>query len=158
MFKRILKGRFGFQLNEIMEGTHHLVDKPEVELPFRFCVDWGSRSVREFLNPFGDRFLVAELKGNITAGGLCENTTCVGDLALRYFKDASIAYDFSFWLDGEKYTYSGKKIGIRPWNLHRTHTTCYGHIRNANGDVVSSSTTYFKLRTLPAFLASLRIV
>jgi len=76
--------------------------------------------------------------------------------------DALLRYRFEFDAGAgggpRRCRYLGEKRGLRPWNLHRTHTICYGEISDvATGEVISDSVVRFDLRELPAFLASLRL-
>ena len=77
----------------------------------------------------------------------------------RYFQEGKIRYTIDFHgPDGKAYQYVGEKRDIRPWNLHRTHTTCYGTVTDlVSGQDISKSIVYFKFNTLPAFLGSVRL-
>ena len=67
------------------------------------------------------------------------------------------AFDFK-GKNGTPYRYLGEKVNIKPWNLHRTHTTCYGTITDLNSSKdISKSILYFRFRTIPAFLKSFRL-
>jgi len=160
IFKNMInERRLGFEIDEEMSGTHHfkIQDKPQGELPMFFKVTWGAKNIGKFLNPMDPEFLAAYLFGRVTIGGFCEDTECRGSLELLYFTEAKIRYTFDFQVEGERYRYVGEKVNIRPWNLHRTHTTCYGIVRNIKtGDVISESTLHFRFSTIPAFLGSLR--
>ena len=107
----------------------------------------------------GSNFLSNFLEGTVTVGGLVEEARCHGTLDLRYFQEAKIRYTFDFKDEkGTPYRYIGEKVNIRPWNLHRTHTTCYGTITNLNSErEISKSILYFRLNTVPAFLSSIRL-
>jgi len=151
--------RFGFKVDEIMTGTHHFVggSGPAGELPMEFRVTWGNKHFTKFINPSGNEFMVSDLEGVVDIGGLCENAPVKGKLELRYFQEGKIRYTFDFEVGGKKYNYVGEKRDIRPWNLHRTHTTCYGTLTEADtGKVVSESITYFKLNTAIPFVLSMR--
>ena len=149
----------GFRIDEVMEGTHEFEgqDEPGGPLPFRFSVTWGPPNLRAFLNPSSDTFGTAPLHGVITVGGLCEEVFCDGTIEIDYFGRHTIRYVFEFETDGTRYRFVGEKVNIRPWNLTVSHTTCFGTLLEADsGRLVSRSVTHFRLRTLPAFLASLR--
>ena len=46
----------------------------------------------------------------------------------------------------------GEKREIRPWNLHRTHTTCYAEVRELASDaLISRAVVRFALRELRYF-------
>jgi len=153
-------GRVGFLIDEEMRGTHHFVVDRGVagEQPFVFRVTWGSKHLGKFLNPMDAEFMTAFLRGTVTVGGLCEEAECAGSLELRYFTEAKIRYTFDFEVAGRRYRYVGEKRDLRPWNLHRTHTTCFGTLTDlAEGDLISESITRFRLATAPAFLTSFRL-
>lgn len=160
-FKEMLaERRLGFKMNEVMTGTHCFEpgfgDPGDKFIEFR--VTWGPKHLGEWLNPVGGKFMYNDMEGVVTVEGLCENAPVVGSLELLYFTEAKIRYTFTFEVDGAEYLFIGEKINIRPWNLHRTHTTCYGTLSERDtGRVVSKSTTYFRMKTMPAFLASVRL-
>ena len=150
----------GFQMDEVMSGTHTMVEQDgtiRAGLPFRFEITWGPNDIREWMNPFGKSFLSQPLYGRITVGGLCENVYCMGNLYLEYWK-GRIRYEIFFRHDGHNYKYEGHKTDIRPWNLHRTHTTCHGLLINlTTSHTISKSIVYFRLSTMPKFLMSFRL-
>ena len=152
--------RMGFRVDETMTGWHEFEPGkgPAGRQPMEFRVTWGPDHVSDFLNPFGGAFMTNDMAGHVDIGGLCHAAPVEGALALRYFSEAKIRYEFTFTVDGTTYEYVGEKIDLRPWNLHRTHTTCYGKLRDrATGELVSRSITYFRLRTAPAFVGSMRL-
>jgi hypothetical protein len=156
----IAEKRLGFAMEEIMTGTHEF--EPGYGEPgqkfMEFSGTWGPKHLTEFLNPLGGKFFYTDLQGVVTVAGLCENVPMVGSLELLYFTEAKIRYTFTFEVNGVDYLYIGEKVDIRPWNLHRTHTTCYGTLSERDtGRIVSKSITYFKLSTAPKFLLSLRL-
>ena len=141
----------GFNFNETMTGTHFLNG---TEGKFEFIVRWGPDNIFNWLNVFSGKFLSQPLHGIITADGICEEQECEGTLELKYWK-GKIRYTIFFTANDIPYKYVGEKRDIRPWNLHRTHTTCYGILTNLKtNEVVSEPLTYFRLKTLPAFLLS----
>ena len=156
--------RLGFRADESMRGTHTFIrDFPDGDvtagttLPFRFRVTWGNPHLERFLNPLSGDFLFTLLEGKVTAGGLTGEAPVKGTLELRYFSNASIRYTFEFEAQGRFFRYVGQKTEIRPWNLHRTHTTCRGTLTDMSTDeVISESVVTFKLGHLPRFLASFR--
>ena len=96
-------------------------------------------------------------KGSVTIDGLCYGIPCKGSLALRYFEDHTVRYDFGFALEGQSYKYLGEKKNIRLWNLPWSHTTCFGRlVLEETGEVVSTSVTHFRMHTLPRFITSIR--
>lgn len=155
----------GFRMEERMEGTHRYrrafpesgVQAGE-EHPLELRARWGHPRLRGFLSPGSDDFLTAELEGTVSAGGLCQDAPIRGALELRYFIDATIRYRFEFQGTGGGFSFLGEKRELRPWNLHRTHTVCYGTIRRlGDGETLSEATLRFDLAQLPAFLASFRL-
>lgn len=153
--------RVGFLVDEVMNGTHHFEEGagPGGELLMEFRVTWGNKHLGRFLNPFGDEFFINSLKGKVTVGGLVEDADCEGRLELKYIPDAKIRYIFDFRGPRMKrYHFVGEKRDIRPWNLHRTHTTLYGTLAEVKtGRVISKSILYFRLNTMPVFLKSMRL-
>ena len=152
----------GFKIDETMIGDHKFEFGSFKERPnfMQFSITWGPKNILKWLNPFDDDFMTQPLKGTITIEGLCEEAPCEGTLALAYH-EGRIRYDIYFSVNGTKFEYVGEKRDIRPWNLHRTHTTCYGNLyaRTVFGTtLVSKSTTHFRLGTLPKFLKSFRFV
>jgi hypothetical protein len=102
--------------------------------------------------------MVGELEGTVTIDGLCDQTPCTGSLELRYLKEHKIRYSFGFKVDGKAYRYVGEKVDIQLWNLPRSHTTCFGRLfLLGTGELVSTSVTHFRIRSLPRFLASARL-
>ena len=157
--KKILSLLPGFSMDEVMTGTHQFTPGagPEGTLPFEFRVRWGTTDMVSFLNPFTKKFMVNDMEGTVTVGGLCADTPCRGTLELRYFLDKKIRYTFEFTVDGATYRFIGEKVNILPWNLPTSHTTCFGTLTDAAGHLVSRSLTFFRLRTAPTFLASFRL-
>jgi len=159
--RKLIRGEpVGFEMDEVMTGTHRFEGGagPAGELELTFRVTWGTASLWPYFDPRSPAFLSNCLRGTVTVGGLVENAVCAGKLDLRYFQEGKLRYTFDFvGTGGEPYHFVGEKVGIRPWNLHRTHTTCYGVITDAAGQVVSRSVTYFRLSAIPAFLRSFRL-
>jgi hypothetical protein len=111
-------------------------------------------------DPRSKEFLASSARGFITVGGLANKADCKGFLKLMYFTERKIRYELDFkGDDGKSYRYAGEKVNIWPWNLHRTHVTCYGTITDtATEKIISSSIVYFPLREIYDFLMSLRLV
>ena len=149
----------GFSMDETMTGTHEFVAGagPAGTHAFEFKVQWGAQDMGEFLNPLGERFMVSDMEGTVTVGGLCEEVPCRGTLELRYLIDKKIRYTFDFDVEGAPYRFVGEKVNILPWNLPTSHTTCFGTLTDGDGQLISRSLTFFRLRTAPAFLASFRL-
>jgi hypothetical protein len=152
----------GFKLDELMTGTHRFTDgrtDPSGQRPLFFHITWGNRSLLRFFNPFSGQFLLNEARGVMTVDGLVNKADCTGTLHLLYFTERKIRYDLSFRDDaGKTYRYVGEKRNIWPWNLHRTHVTCYGTITDLEtGKVISESVIYFPYRETLAFLLSFRL-
>ena len=153
--------RIGFKIDEEMVGTHRF-DTKIVNLrlasdrPFRFDVTWGTDSIWQWLQP-GDDFLVSELFGTVTADGLGDHSPCNGTLALRYFDEHRLRYDFQFEKGCQLLRFVGEKVNIRPWNLLVSHTTCIGRITDEKGRLISTALVFFRLRDIPRFLRSFRL-
>jgi len=149
----------GYALDEEMLGTHEFEPGagPAGLHPFRFVVTWGSESIRRFLQP-GEQHLTATLSGTVTAGGLCADSPCQGSLRIDYFGCHKIRYDFLFETPDGPCRFVGEKVNIQAWNLPVSHTTCFGTVtRVRDGRLLSRAVVHFRLRSLPAFLASLRV-
>ena len=152
--------RMGFSMREVMTGHHEFEPGfgPPGKRPMEFRVNWGTDNVLRWTDPDHERFLVNDMEGVIDIAGLCESAPCAGSLELRYFKDASLRYILDFAVDGQDYHYVGDKLHLRPWNLYWTHTTCFGRLTKADTkELVSTSLTHFRWRTVPAFVASFRL-
>lgn len=157
----LFTGKVGFRIDETMAGTHRFEPGmgPEGDLPFRFDVRWGPEELGPWLRPGGPGFMVQPMSGTVTAGGLCDSAPIEGTLELKYISEGSIRYSFDLEAEGKTYEYVGEKVNIRPWNLPVSHTTCFGVLKEKkSGRLVSRSVTFFRMKTLPAFLASFRLV
>lgn len=160
LWNSLTEGSLGFTIREEMSGSHRFTEASEMDgtHPMRFEAQWGPDSLGKWLNPSGKTFLRHPMSGEVSIGGLCLDQEFTGRMALKYFEDASIRYEFTFEVDGTEYYYLGKKTNLRPWNLHRTHTTLTGFLRDEEaGTVISESTLHFELSTLPAMLGSFRL-
>jgi hypothetical protein len=154
------EGRVGFKMDEVMSGTHEFIPGhgPEGEYPMEFRGTWGPEHMSKWLNPWGEEFMTQPMKGTISIGEFCEDVPCIGSLQLAYFSEQKVKYELMFSVEGEPHVYIGEKINIKPWNLHKSHTTCYGGVFEIeSGEMVSRSVTYFRFKTAPAFLASFRL-
>ena len=152
--------RFGFLMDEVMSGEHEFEPGfgPPGKRPMEFRVTWGPKEITRWLNPFGDQFMTQKLEGSVTIDGLCVKAACRGTLELKYFQEGKIRYTFDFGVNGKEYHYVGEKVNIRPWNLHVSHTTCYGRVTEvATGMLVSKSITHFTLKAALPFIVSLRL-
>ncbi|MBI5486518.1 MAG: hypothetical protein HY905_04225 [Deltaproteobacteria bacterium] len=162
-FMELVRGvadkKFGFRMDEVMSGTHVFETGagPQGRHEFSFTVTWGPDDLVRWLDPRSGSFLTQDLDGTVTIGGLCEAAPCKGRLELRYFDEHVLRYRFEFEVRGVHYRYVGEKVNIQPWNLPVSHTTCFGVVTEADtGRLISRSVTHFRLRTVPAFLRSLR--
>jgi hypothetical protein len=152
---------FGIKMNEFMIGTHQFTDnEPKGDFPLEFSLTWGNKNLFKWLNPFSGEFLHNEARGHITVGGLVDKADCTGTLDLMYFSGRKIRYTLDFKDGKEKsYRYVGEKINIWPWNLHKTHVTCYGTITDLSANkVISKSIVYFPFSETLDFLLSTRLV
>lgn len=147
----------GFRIRELMMGYHEYHEGPPGRQPFGFRLTWGPDRLRDWLNPFGERFMWQEAHGEVLIGGLTDWTPCSGTLELQYVSHRRIRYCFDAVVDGVIYRYVGEKLNINPINLPVSHTTCYGTLTELeSGRLVSTSLVFFKLRHLPRFAGSLR--
>lgn len=152
----------GFKFDEVMTGEHIFCGGQNDGLKgfMEFRVRWGGH-LSEMLGVLTGS-AVLSLHGRMWVDGIANNEKCRGTLELAY-REGRITYTIHFYglvygHGWQPLTFTGSKTGIRPWNLHRTHTTCHGQIWMRDGTVVSESTTHFRLRTMPAFLASFRLM
>lgn len=165
LLEMLKQRRVGFKADELMKGSHtYRVDLPRARvkagdtLPFFFKVSWGNAELASFLNPLSHQHGTAAMEGWVTAGGITGEAPLTGSMELRYLKDATIRYSFEFAAQGTRWRFAGEKRGIRPWNLHRTHTLCTGTLSDLEtGEVVSEVTVKFQLRQMYRFLASFRL-
>jgi len=149
----------GIQLDETMVGTHCFANGDVRQRPLIFALTWGNKNLLKFLNPLSPEFLSSQVKGMITVDGLVNKADCCGTLNLLYFKGRKIRYELEFQDDlGRRYRYVGEKVDIWPWNLHRTHVTCRGTIKEISTErEISRSVVYFPLRELVPFVLSTRL-
>jgi len=152
-------GMIGMKVDEIMVGTHYFANGDVRRRPLIFSLTWGNKSLLRFLNPLSPEFLSSEAKGMITVDGLVNKADCSGTLKLMYFQGRKIRYELEFQDDGgRRYRYVGEKVNIWPWNLHKTHVTCYGTIKEIATDMeISRSVVHFPLRELVPFVLSTRL-
>lgn len=136
----------GFKITETMSGYD------DWNKPFQFIVTWGIDDFKKL-----KKSLTFDLNGTITFRGM--NLKCRGYLRIDYFNKHEIEYVLFFkdHYNRKDYTYVGKKINIRPWNLLTSHTTCFGVITDSNLQLKDKNTTFFKLKTIPKFLSSFRL-
>ncbi len=153
--------KWGFTMYETMQGIHTFTPQcgPPGQHPIHFKVRWGTHDLLQWVNPFGKNFLINFLEGNVHVGGLVDSSACQGSLDLLYFSEAKIRYTFEFSdCHDTLYHFIGEKTNIRPWNLHYSHTTCFGNITNlTTQQVISNSILHFDLSNLLSFFSSLRI-
>ncbi len=160
-WQAVREGRIGFRMHEVMSGWHEFLpgNGPAGRLKMSFAVDWGPDRLGPWLDADGETFMTQPLSGIVTIDGLCREAPCAGMLTLRYAGEHRLRYDFTFHANDRTYRYEGQKVNVRPWNLPFSHTTCFGTLVEADTErLVSRSVTHFRLRTMPAFLASWRPV
>jgi len=126
--KMIKEKRLGFVMDETMTGEHEFENGhgPAGNKFMEFTATWGTKHLTKWLNVFSPDFWKSDLSGVVTIEGLCKDAPIHGSLTLMYFSKAKIRYEFEFEVEGKKYAFVGEKLNIRPWNLHKSHTTCYG--------------------------------
>jgi hypothetical protein len=147
---------FRYELTESMAGTHHFVDPAYGSAQERACyfkLKWGTRLRAAFAK-------TNDAKGVLFVEGLTSRETpCEGTLVLDY-PNKTITYDLDFDHDGKRYRLVAVKHDVnllRPLALVKTHTTAYGTITDAAGNVVSKSVLHFLLDDVPRLLGSLRL-
>jgi len=155
-----------FAMREVMRGTHHFVDKSlgsTDETEFYFKIKWGQK-FSSFLNPVSPDCFKADAKGVINVSGLTKGEIPTeGSLELRYLTEQKLRYTLNFKVDKKRYQYIGEKVDVKLWQplfLVKTHTTCYGYIKDPKGEVISRSVTHFELKpqNIISFVASLRVL
>lgn len=152
-------GGLGFNMEELMIGEHEFTEGsgPKGKFPFQFNVVWGTKNLAKWGNPFKKSFLINDLEGTINIGGLKDDIPCKGKLELKYFDEQKIRYSFDFTIDEVDYQFVGEKRNIYPWNLHNSHTTCFGEVTEKESQkVISTSVTHFRLSDIPEFVSSLK--
>lgn len=146
----------GFRVRERMVGWHDAQDG-RGQRPLSFAGEWGPDSVRAWLDPRAPTFLWQEMRGTISAEGLCEDAPFEGTLALEYFGKRRIRYTLDFDAGGRKLRLVGDKENLRWWNLLVTHTTCFVTLTDlSTGALVSRGVVLFRLRDLPGLLVPRR--
>ncbi len=158
---KMVTGKGGFRIDEVMAGEHAFEPqfKKPGKRPFYFKATWGPKEMLQFLNPMGNDFFINDLKGVVYVDGLTDGEIEInGRLELKYHDGQKIRYLFDFEHDNVEYSFVGEKVNILPWNLHLSHTTCFGELRNkTTGELVSKSITHFHWDTLPEFVGSFRL-
>jgi hypothetical protein len=161
--------RLGFRARETMRGTHRFLEnfdagdgsptaRAGAEHPFEFSVSWGHPNLVRFANPLSNDFCCAVAEGTLSAGGICEAAPATGLLEFRYLSESLIRYTLDFEARSKQFHYVGEKRELRPWNLHRTHVTCYGTLMMGGSEKpVSHSVVQFSLSDLPSFLRSFHL-
>jgi hypothetical protein len=152
------------RITETMRGQHHFVD-PELGEPLdrslHFRIDWSGEP-KTALNPLDSGFMTFDAAGVIDVEGLTKGEIpCAGSLRVDYFRGRTITYELDFEANGDRFRYVGQKVGVnllRPVELIKTHTTCYGTITREDGRIVSKSVTHFEPDELVPFVASFRVL
>jgi len=136
----------GFRVHETLAGRHAFAsgEGPPGEFPFSLELYWGPERVAAFLNPFNrDAFLTAGVCGVIRAGAWVEEAPCEGTLEFRSVSGAGMRVRLYFNAGSNAYEFIGRRAGLRPWDLHRTATACYGVVYDLEtGREVSRSLIY----------------
>jgi hypothetical protein len=154
----------GFTFKETMSGYHlfqvgannlaQFGQQTSINKHMHFTITWGPNDIFDFL--WRDK-LTCPLLGTITIGDMCVNVPCTGTIALHYHQ-GKIKYEINFRVNDIPYKFVGQKENIRPWNLHKSHTTLYGTICDVwTPAVLSKAVLLFKLDTLIPFLRSFRL-
>ena len=143
----------GFRVRERMSGWHERVDGAGERRPLSFEGEWGPDRLRDWLDPRSPAFLWQEIRGTISADGLCAAAPFRGTLSLQYVGLRRIRYVLDFDVDGRPHRLLGDKENLRWWNLLVTHTTCFVTVTDlSTGRLVSRGTVLFRLRDLPGLL------
>lgn len=158
--EKIPADNIGFNIRETMSGTHEFTDQADKDgtYPIRFTVEWGPNSLIEWMDPFSDQFLCHPMSGRVTVGNLCHSSPLDGYMKLRYCSEGKIHYAFHFEAGDKKLRFKGEKCNLRPWNLHRTHTTLHGKIYEVDTEtLISKSILYFYWIRLPSMIRSFNL-
>jgi hypothetical protein len=149
-----------FDVHETMAGTHHFVDASRDQGKDReiyFRLRWGG-ALLAFL---ASRVKATDAEGIVFVGGLTDSEVpCAGTLRLDYFGEHNITYDLDFDVAGARYHLYAEKTGVllhRPLELAKTHTTAYGTLTDARGEIVSRSVLHFDPQDLARFAGSVRV-
>ena len=152
-----------FKITETMHGSHHFVDPAHgeaVDRPMHFTIDWGA-PIASSVNPLSNRFMRYEASGTVAVDGLTSGEVpCTGSLEIDYVGLRKIIYDLAFQADGQTFRYRGEKTNVdllKPLQLIKTHTTCYGTIVREDGRILSKSVLHFEPETMWPFLSSFRL-
>jgi hypothetical protein len=152
-----------FKITETMRGAHHFVDPTRgeaIDRPMHFVIDWGA-PIASSINPLSQRFMSYAASGVITVDGLTSGEVpCEGSLEIDYLGLRKIVYELVFQAGGQTFRYKGEKTNVdllRPLQLVKTHTTCYGSIVDESGHIVSKSVVHFEPETMWPFLSSFRL-
>lgn len=152
-----------FRATELMTGQHHFVDPAlgaPSDQPCHFRLTWGGPA-SQMLNPLRRAAIRYDAAGTIHFAGLTAgDVPCRGTIAIDYARAHQIDYDLAFDVGGTHYRFHGEKTGVnplRPIELVKTHTTCYGTLATADGRVVSRSVIHFLPETLSSFVKSFRL-
>ena len=149
-----------FNISETMAGTHHFVDPardPGKDREIYFRIRWGA--------PIGgfvaSRVKESDCEGFVSVAGLTDGEVpCSGKLSLDYFGEHKLVYELDFEVAGARHHLHAEKVGVelrRPFELAKTHTTAYGTLTDAQGNVVSRSVLHFSPQDLGRFAMSLRL-
>jgi hypothetical protein len=138
----------GVSFTETMAGTWTNADGDKA--PLIFTVDIFAKSPLHFLT--GDAM---KLEGTITAGGLCKNAPCTGQLEVRIMRERELMYYVAFEDDsGRPCTVAGtKKVSVR--HLLRSMTILDVSVFQGD-DKLGPGEMTFDLKHLPKFMGSFR--
>ncbi len=152
------------QVTETMTGLHHFVDPAlgdATDRPLWFRIRW-SGAPGAVLNPRSAEFLTFDASGQILVAGLTGGPArCHGTFRIDYFGKHRITYDLAFEAEERRYRYFGEKLDVnllRPLQLIKTHTTCYGTVTRDDGAIVSRSVTHFEPAEIVPFVTSFKLV
>ncbi len=141
-----------FFMDETMYGRYRMISGDHREGRLDFTVRFGSDDWAETL-----RTKKTVLTGTVDMDGFATKQPLEGYLLIDLFGDKILVYDFTFHSDdGKLMHFFGKKY-VRYLNIPKTMTTLYGVVEQENIPIAEVE-SHFRLRTLPAFLASFRVL
>ena len=151
------------QVTETMKGLHHFVDPAlgdATDRPLWFRIHWSGTPGR-VLNPLSGGFMTYDAAGEILVAGLTDGPApCLGTFSIDYIRKRKITYDLTFDAGDHAYRYVGEKTDVnllRPLQLIKTHTTCYGTVTRDDGVVVSRSVIHFDPGDLLSLVTSFKL-
>jgi len=151
------------QITETMKGLHHFVDPALGDATDRtqwFRIHWSGTPGR-VLNPLSGGFLTYDAAGEMFVDGLtAEPVPCLGSFRIDYLRKRKLTYELTFDVGDHTFRYLGEKVNVnllRPLQLVKTHTTCYGTLTRDDGVIVSRSVLHFDPDDLLSLVTSFKL-